>query len=96
MWRFMLLPLLGKEETYILLFNWALQPEICQAFRAFEILRYRVNWVFEKRSSYLQLSDYELIPFKYGTAKVLDFQQVLWLREPVSGLGTWSSECENQ
>jgi len=42
----MVLPLLDKEERCVFPFNWALQPEICQAFRDFEILRYRVNWVF--------------------------------------------------
>lgn len=84
----MVLPLLRKEERYIFFFNWTLQPEICQTFRDFEISRCRVNRVFVKRSRYFQLSDYELILFKRGTAKALDFQQELWLKELVSGLGT--------
>lgn len=51
--------------------------------------------MFVERSSYFQLSDYELIQFKYGTTKALDFQQQLGLRKLVSRLETWSSEYEN-
>lgn len=85
MWRF----LMSKDEWDVFLFTWHLQHEIRWAFGDFKILRYRVSWVFVERSCYLQFRDYELIQFKYGTAKALDFQQELWVRDLVSGLGTW-------